>query len=416
MRLLFLTNFYPPASRGGYEEWCAEVAEWLRAAGHQVRVLTSRHGAQTLDAPDPAWVERRLHLEMELASLRNAVGFFTQRRARQAENLKLLRMALVQQQPDAIVVWGMWNLPRALPALAEMALPDRTVYYMGDYWPTLPNQFENYWNAAPRNLWTGLPKRLLAPVARRQLRREPRPALQLARLLFPTGFMQQEFARQGISPQQARIIPGAIDVSRYPFNNTEPNQRNADEPLRLLYVGRLTHDKGAHLAIEAVGQIHQTHPAAPLKLTIVGAGDAPYRAELRALAQKLAVSALVEFVGAQPKEALPQFYQQADIFLFTSLWAEPFGRVLVEAMASGAVVVGAATGGAAEIMQHEGNALTFAPGNVSELVTQIQRLRGDEALQRRLRANARCAAEQKFDIRQMAAGIEAYLEKMVAGR
>ena len=414
MRLLFLTNFYPPASRGGYEEWCAEVAEWLHGAGHHVRVLTSRHGAQTLVTPDPAWVARRLHLEMELDSLRNAVDFFTQRRAKEAENLKLLRTQILEQQPEAIVVWGMWNLPRALPALAETMLPNRTVYYMGDYWPTLPNQFENYWKAAPRNRWTGLPKRLLAPFAHRQLQHAQRAPLRLARVLFPTRFMQEEFARLGIHPQHASVIPGAIDVHRYPHSHADHNPHEETEPLRLLYVGRLTHDKGVHLAIEALGQIRRARPHMALQLTIVGQGEAGYQEKLRALTQKLAVAEQVDFVGAQPKEALPQFYQQAHIFLFTSLWAEPFGRVLIEAMASGAVVVGAATGGAAEIMQPEQNALTFAPGDVNGLVAQILRLHCDQNLRIRLRQAARRQAVEKFDVPQMAAGIEHYLKEITA--
>ena len=41
MRLLFLSNFYPPHQLGGYEELCAEVAQGLRARGHTVAVLTS---------------------------------------------------------------------------------------------------------------------------------------------------------------------------------------------------------------------------------------------------------------------------------------------------------------------------------------------------------------------------------------
>ena len=41
MRILFLSNFYPPVSRGGYEQWCQEVADGLVARGHEVTVLTS---------------------------------------------------------------------------------------------------------------------------------------------------------------------------------------------------------------------------------------------------------------------------------------------------------------------------------------------------------------------------------------
>ena len=76
MRILFLSNFYPPASRGGYEQWCQEVADGLRSKGHAVVVLTSDHGKSGLQTSDPAWVHRSLHLEMELASLKNAFQFY----------------------------------------------------------------------------------------------------------------------------------------------------------------------------------------------------------------------------------------------------------------------------------------------------------------------------------------------------
>lgn len=416
MRLLFLTNFYPPVSRGGYEEWCAEVAQQLHSRGHHVRVLTSRHGLDALTGADPAWVVRQLHLEMTLESLRNALDFFTHRRAREAQNLALLRTQVAQQQPDAIVIWGMWNLVRSVPALAEVLLPGRTVYYMGDYWPTLPNQFENYWNAKPRNLLTSLPKRVLGPLARWQLARESRPSLALAHVLFPTHFMQQEFAHLGICPQHTCVIPGAVDLSGYHFAPEQKSTLNADIPLRtvrLLFVGRLTPEKGVHVALEAVGEISRRHPELALRLTIVGQGEADYEVQLRQLVHELAIGHIVTFVGAQPKEALPAYYQQADLLLFTSLWAEPFGRVIVEAMASGAVVVGSATGGAAEIMRHEQNALLFPPGDASALAAQILRLQHNSTLRMHLREQARQSVAEQFDIHQMASGIEGYLENLL---
>jgi len=53
MRLLNLTNFYPPHARGGYEEWCKEVTNGLRARGHTVSVLTSRFRGLSDVGPDP---------------------------------------------------------------------------------------------------------------------------------------------------------------------------------------------------------------------------------------------------------------------------------------------------------------------------------------------------------------------------
>ncbi len=93
MRILFLTNFYPPASLGGYEQWCQEVAERLQDR-HRIVVLTNRHGRGTLAASEPDWVRRDLHLEMDLGTMRNGVQFFTRRRAREQENREALRTLL----------------------------------------------------------------------------------------------------------------------------------------------------------------------------------------------------------------------------------------------------------------------------------------------------------------------------------
>ena len=269
MKLLFLSNFYPPASRGGYEQWCGEVAEGLRSRGHEVLVLTSTHGRGNLQSADPAWVRRELHLEMEFTSLRNAFQFFTSRRQRELENLSLLRQTIETHRPDAILVWGMWNFPRFLPALAEELLPGRVAYYIGDYWLTLPSQFENYWNAPARNPLTGLPKLLLKPLAQQILAREPRPALQVEHALFPSAFMREELKRKGVSPKNAKIIYGAIDTQPYLGQRAE----RQGETVSLLYVGRVTHEKGVHTAVEAVARLVHEHGLKNLKLTVVGDGD-----------------------------------------------------------------------------------------------------------------------------------------------
>src|SRR5690606_32244724 len=108
MRLLSLSNFYPPASRGGYEQWCQEVSEGLVERGHEVIVLTSCYNREQVNGAGPRWVHRELHLEMDLVSLRNAVQFFTQRRHRVQKNLALLRRLIADWKPDVVLVWGMW--------------------------------------------------------------------------------------------------------------------------------------------------------------------------------------------------------------------------------------------------------------------------------------------------------------------
>ena len=406
MKILFLTNFYPPASRGGYEQWCREVADDLISRGHNIIVLTSTHGRENIQNDSPS-VRRVLHLEMELASLRNASQFFTSRKKREEENLALLRKTAQEFLPDAILVWGMWNFPRSLPALAEELIPGRVVYYMGDYWPTLPSQFENYWNAPPRNMVTGLPKLLLKSFAQNILANEERPSLRLEHILFPSAFMRDEFERKGISPQNSKVVYGAIDTK--PYLNGSASTQKHDE-LSLLYIGRLIHEKGVHTAIESLGQLVHELGMNKLKLTIVGDGEPDYVNLLHQLVDEKNLAAFVDFRPAQPKETLPSLYRSAEIFLFTSIWPEPFGRVIVESMVSGVLVIGTNVGGAGEILVDGENALTFTPDDPSSLTQQIKRVIETPSLRRQLVKSARETAASKFDVQRMTLEIESYLQ------
>jgi glycosyltransferase involved in cell wall biosynthesis len=412
MKCLFLTNFYPPAIRGGYELWCQEVAEGLENRGHEVVVLTSRHGRNRIKQPEPAWIRRELYLEMELASLRNGVQFFTSRKARENENLIRFRQLAERFQPDIIMIWGMWNLPRSLPALAEEILPDRVVYYIGDYWPTLPSQFEYYWQSPARHWLTAMPKNILGKFALRALNREIHPPLRFSHVLFPSAFMREEFRRRGIEPQKAKIIYGAVDTSLYTSANGSSRIRQGGT-ISLLYAGRLTQDKGVHTAIQALSRLVHRFGQDQIKLTIVGTGENKYVSYLNRLALQDNVAQFVTFLGAQPKEAMPEIYRRADVLLFTSIWPEPFGRVLIEAMASGLIIVGTATGGAKEVLVNNENALVFPPGDSRGLAYQIIRLTHDSRLRDYLVDNSKRIAVEKFHIRRMILEIENYIQEVI---
>lgn len=409
MKILFLTNFYPPASRGGYEQWCQEIADGLKDHGHDVLVLASMHGKDFHEA-DPSWVRRELYLEMEFTSLKNAFQFFTSRKKREKENLSCLRSTVLNFAPDVMLMWGMWNFPRSLPALAEQLMPGRTAYYMGDYWPALPSQFENYWNAPPRNRITGFPKSLLKPIAQGILAREDRPSLQLERVMFPSEFLQKEFERKGIIPHDSKIVYGAIDTK--PYLDERAGSKHKDG-LSLLYIGRLTPEKGVHTAIESAGQLVHEHGLKNLKLTIVGNGEPEYVEFLYQIIEQNGLASSVTILPAQPKEVLPSLYQTADVLLFTSIWPEPFGRVIVEAMASGITVIGTPVGGAAEILVDGENALTFIPDDPNSLSEKLRRLIAAPKLREQLSKAGRDTAIRDFDIQRMTAEIESYLQTLV---
>lgn len=102
---------------------------------------------------------------------------------------------------------------------------------------------------------------------------------------------------------------------------------SAQQELIVLWAGRLIPLKALTLALEAFSQIDRT---LPVRLRI--AGEGPLRAEMETLACSLGVTDRVEFLGAVPWLDMARQYQEADIFLFTSL-RDSSGSVIAEAMA-----------------------------------------------------------------------------------
>jgi glycosyltransferase involved in cell wall biosynthesis len=403
MKLIFLTNLYPPASNGGFEQWCQEVADGLRSKGHIVTVLTTDTGLERVAPEEPGWIHRRLHMEMEFGTRKHSLSFFTQRERYERENLACLEELVRVEQPDLLVVWGMWNLSRALPALAESLLPGRVVFYFADYWPSLPSQHEMYWQAPAQSWASRLPKTVLKPVARWILDRQELPDLTFERGIFPSRYLQEEYARRGVPLKDSTVIPGAVDTGLY------GGAGERGEDLSLLYAGRISPEKGIETAIEALGELCQVHRLEGLHLTVVGGGERGYRAKINDMVRGMHLEQAITFHPPVPKEQMPELYRKFDVFLFPSTWQEPFGRVLVEAMASGLVVVGTTTGGAGEILSDGENALTFQPGDASGLARQILRLAQDISLRKRLIENGRRTAVEKYNISGMVQAIEEYL-------
>lgn len=407
MRLLFLSNLLPPASLGGYEAWCLETAVRLRGRGHTLTVLTSDYRRAELRG-DPDWVRRELELEMPLVSLRNGLTFFTSRRGREAANLRRLRQTLDAAQPDAVLIWGMWNLHRSLAAEAERLMGDRVSYYLSDYWPALPGPFADYWSAPARGAATALVKAALRPAARRQLAGETRPSLAFAYAMTPSAFVGAELRRQGIPLGDVEVVRGGIDVRRFAAEAQPRASGGNGEGPTLLYVGRLTPEKGIVTAIEALGIARRQLGLSGVRLVVAGGGAPPYEARLQAMAG----NGPVTFMGPQPEAALPGLYQSAAAVLFPSIWPEPFARVPLEAMASGTPVIGTTTGGSAELFRDGENALVFPVGDAGALARAVDRLWADPGLAARLAEVAGADVRARHDIERMVDGIEAHLLRL----
>lgn len=152
-------------------------------------------------------------------------------------------------------------------------------------------------------------------------------------------------------------------------------------------VGRLQRWKGMHTAIAAMAQVRARHPEA--HLVIVGGRHDPeprYENELRALAKRTGTESAVTYAGFQAD--IPRWMQAMDVIVHASD-REPFGIVVVEAMALGKPIVAGAEGGPAEIITPGVDGLLAPFGDVDALAVAIMRFLDDPALASRCGASAR---------------------------
>ena len=404
MRILFLSNFFPPARPGGYTQWCHEVAERLGERGHTIGVLTSRH--ERAKAPRGEQnIYRLLHLEGDLEYYQ-PLHFFTRWKRQHRENLVFLEHTVKDFAPDLIFVWGMWALSKALPALAEQLLPGRVVYYLSDYWPSAMDMHTAYWQSPAQRWPTQVLKRVLSKVAMSMLAEEGQPHLKLEQAICVSARVRELLIEAGLPLQSARSIRGGIEVQRF-LNG--PERDRASGRLRLLYAGQLVQHKGVHTAIEAMARLASKWSTDQIHLTVVGSGHPDYEALLRHLVERERLQNYVTFEKPVSKDKMPALLNQFDVLVFPSIYEEPLARMTQEAMASGLVVVGTTTGGTGEILRHGETGLTFEPEDADGLAEQVTRLIIDPDLCCRLAQAGRQTVLENFTLDKMVKEIEAYL-------
>lgn len=377
MRVLFLSNFYPPYEPGGQGLSCLQVVEGFKQRGHSTLVLTSSH--KTDDKPlVENGVIRKLHLEMDLVPLKNSITFFTRRKARERQNLILLETTIVEFQPDIIFIWGMWNLHRSLAALAEAQCPNNVVYRFAEYWPTLPNQQEIYWKTPGRNALSRLVKMPLAPFALRILQKEKHSiTLAFRNTICVSAATRDTLLKSGIPVENCRIINTGFE---YPYPMQRNKHRASKEEnslLNLIYAGRLTPEKGIETAIDAIAILAQRQGIRNLHLTIAGSGNDDYEKQLKDIVERWQLSGMVSFLGKVPYDEMAALYQKMDVLILPSIWPEPLARVILEAWFFGLVVVASDSGGNKELIQDGENGLLFPTSDSQALANLIAGLQQD---------------------------------------
>jgi phosphatidylinositol alpha-mannosyltransferase len=245
----------------------------------------------------------------------------------------------------------------------------------------------------------------------RAVRRPSRAIVARAAALTAVSPVAAEFHARalGIDGREILIVPNGVDVARFAARR---RVHARSEVRRIVFLGRLEHRKGADVAVRAFIDLAAARPEVALRVL----GDGPQAAALRALiaSAPASVRARIDLVGRVSGDELPELLADADIALLPSRGGESFGLVLLEAMASGTVIVATDIPGYRAVARHDREALLVRPDDAPALAGAVDRLIADMALRERLR-NAGHERAAGFDWSRIAERMEGVYDRVAEG-
>lgn len=369
MKILIVSNLYPPHYVGGYELRCSQVAEYLHGAGHDVRVLTSsaRLPGESNASSNPIVANNsaiRVHRWLRYYTWDHETSGRFYNLAMGKEQLVQARRfskLLDEFQPDIVNWWNLEGLTKAiLPIPLTRGIPD--VHWIEDMWNIREygRQGENE-HLSWFNFWRGdwgpqfsrpFLRRTLA-LWERAVQREGIPTRhflnQPRHVCFVSEFMRFEHLTAGLVFPSSEVIYGGISPGRFYMQRAAADFQSGT--LRFLYAGYVEPNRGLHTIIEALGLLSQ-NIRERIELSVANSGlerPEPYVEDIKRRIERLGLTKAVKFLGKIPHEEMPLVYQGHDVLVFASTRKEGLPMTMLEAMCAGCAVITTGSGGAIEI-------------------------------------------------------------------
>jgi glycosyltransferase involved in cell wall biosynthesis len=171
-------------------------------------------------------------------------------------------------------------------------------------------------------------------------------------------------------------------------------------------VGRLVNWKGIDVLIHAVPEVLEKF--SNVKFLIAGEGSA--REALETLAKELNLQESVIFLGSIKN--INEIYNSMDIFVHTAIEPEPFGRVIIEAMANGLPVISTNIGGPKEIITDGKDGFLLSPGDSSILAKKIIYLIENAEIRNKIAQQAILRVKNEFDIKLATEKLKKSIKKL----
>lgn len=177
--------------------------------------------------------------------------------------------------------------------------------------------------------------------------------------------LRDDYADLGFPEESITVVPHFYDEG---FYRPREGPAELDEPISALYVGALQDIKGVETLVRALAVLRRNGHDVELRI----AGRGPLESQLRELADDLGVANAITWLGYVDHDELPDLYRSSDVFVYPGVIDEPFGRVMLEALATHTPIVSADVGSMDYIVGPAGT--LFEPGDPGSLADALETL------------------------------------------
>ena len=405
LRICCLTVQTPAHVIGGMARHTVKLGAALRALGHEVTIVTTRH---------PEGAARGNENGVPVVYLPDSVSG-SNRGGWWAASRRWLQ-ALGSSPPYDVI----WSESSGASSVARRLQRGRAPHLVTVIHGTSPQMLRSTLNALPAS---GGARPLL-----RELRRAAGSVVRYV-LVDPPVYraagaviaVSEAMARSirtfhGVKAPRLHVVENSVDTAAFAFDpEARASVRAAHglgpDAVVLLTLSLLTSQKGHDFAIEALARLRSARP----ELTLIVAGSGPARAELEALARRRGVADAVHFAGPVDQARAAAYYSAADAFLFPTRRVEGVSTVVLEAMAAARPVVATRIGGVPEAVVDGETGYLVAPGDVEMLSERVSRLAASASLRAELGDRGRARVEARFGVRRHAEQFAAIASGLVRG-
>jgi glycosyltransferase involved in cell wall biosynthesis len=366
MRMLVISNLYPPAHVGGYEVLCAEAVRCL-AERHEITVLTSDHQG----VPSEPGIVR------ELAYLPMGTRHTLRAPSATVHAARVTRRLVDEVRPEFVFVWNGAAMPQAAIRIAEQS-GAAVAYSVCEGWfgglYTRDRFMRDLAHTRPglRGLWgRGM----------RALNRHPALRLEIdSRVPASICWVSDALRRQTplpptVEPLEQQVIYTGVHE---PALWSSVERRPGSGPPLIAFVGRLEAEKGPDVAYRALAALRDRH-GIDATLALAGRADPEMDATLRALARELRIADRLRLLGQVDQPRVAQLMAEASAIVVPSVWEEPSGGICLEAGLARVPVVASRSGGMPEGLLEEEHALYFPIADHDACADCLARVLGDPA-------------------------------------